>query len=489
MLRKRLWMVIKDSMTYGMSGIIGQVAGFLLLPLYTAYLTPEDYGIIAMLTVFIPFYITIAQLGLAHTVFRYYFEKEYSPSLVTSTAFLFVSFTTIILFIILQLLTPLISATLLETTIPNINLIVRIKLLSASIISVKMILVNSLRAKRRVKTVVGANITNVLVSIITAILLIVVFRMGVIGFIIGELVGILFNLTIVVLSSRDVISFSLDRTLLKRMLVYGVPLVPNFILVQSSEMFTKFIIKNRIDLAEVGLYGIAERISMPGKFIYQAFTQGYAAIKFQMLSEGESPQLFFRAAFTYFTGLMLYLWIGIAIWGPEVLYLMTQPAYFDAQKYIAPVAFISVLLVMYNLLVTGVQSGKSQGPMPVVSGIGLVTLVGLVFLLMPRFGGLGVVYGLIGARLIMNVVMYVFSQKRYFIPYNLLGVFLMTALSGAIIWLTNHYTMDGLFLRLGIKTGVSLLAPVLLGVILLAFKTERQQLDNMKKLVTSKFRK
>ena len=74
---KSLRDLIKDSLTYGASGLLGQLIGFLLLPLYTQYLTPRDYGILA-LVIFIPqFFTPISSMGITNAIFRRYnFHNE-----------------------------------------------------------------------------------------------------------------------------------------------------------------------------------------------------------------------------------------------------------------------------------------------------------------------------------------------------------------------------------------------------------------------------
>jgi dTDP-glucose pyrophosphorylase len=46
MLKNRLKDILKDSSIYGISKILGQVISFFLIPLYTSYLNPSDYGVV-----------------------------------------------------------------------------------------------------------------------------------------------------------------------------------------------------------------------------------------------------------------------------------------------------------------------------------------------------------------------------------------------------------------------------------------------------------
>ena len=45
---KKLLSLLSDVAVYGISGLLSQLIGFLLLPVYTNYLTPVDQGLITM---------------------------------------------------------------------------------------------------------------------------------------------------------------------------------------------------------------------------------------------------------------------------------------------------------------------------------------------------------------------------------------------------------------------------------------------------------
>src|SRR5688572_17663543 len=66
---KRILGLLTDAATYGASSVIGQLIGFVLLPLYTRNLTPDDYGVIAMLAVVTTLFPAIANLGIQSAIY------------------------------------------------------------------------------------------------------------------------------------------------------------------------------------------------------------------------------------------------------------------------------------------------------------------------------------------------------------------------------------------------------------------------------------
>jgi O-antigen/teichoic acid export membrane protein len=64
----------KHSLIYGLSGILSRSIGFLLIPLYTHYLTPADYGTLELLDLTSYIIGMLAAMGISNSVMRFYYE-------------------------------------------------------------------------------------------------------------------------------------------------------------------------------------------------------------------------------------------------------------------------------------------------------------------------------------------------------------------------------------------------------------------------------
>ncbi|MBU1076078.1 MAG: oligosaccharide flippase family protein, partial [Spirochaetes bacterium] len=68
--------IFKDTFYYSLGTIVPQFLNFLLLPLFTRYLSPEDYGIINYTNSIVMFIVIISTLSLNTYLLRYYFEQK-----------------------------------------------------------------------------------------------------------------------------------------------------------------------------------------------------------------------------------------------------------------------------------------------------------------------------------------------------------------------------------------------------------------------------
>src|ERR671925_571917 len=81
----------KHSAIYGLGGVVSRILAVLLLPLYTRYLTPRDYGAIETLVALSAVLVTILRAGISSAFFRFYFDSadERHRTRVVRTSFWF----------------------------------------------------------------------------------------------------------------------------------------------------------------------------------------------------------------------------------------------------------------------------------------------------------------------------------------------------------------------------------------------------------------
>jgi len=89
---QRLKELLRHSAIYGVGSIIARVLGVLLLPLYTRYLSPSDYGQIETLVALSAVLTALVAQGMKSAFFRFYFDSAEPERrhLVVRTAFWYV---------------------------------------------------------------------------------------------------------------------------------------------------------------------------------------------------------------------------------------------------------------------------------------------------------------------------------------------------------------------------------------------------------------
>ena len=66
----------KHSAIYGLGGLVSRILAVLLLPLYTRYLSPSDYGKVETLIALTTVVGIVLRFGIHSAFFRFYFDSD-----------------------------------------------------------------------------------------------------------------------------------------------------------------------------------------------------------------------------------------------------------------------------------------------------------------------------------------------------------------------------------------------------------------------------
>ena len=66
----------KDTLTYSFSEFLGKFIGLLMVPVYTFYLSPHDYGVLSLLLQFNYIVAIFVGLGLEQSIMKFYHDAK-----------------------------------------------------------------------------------------------------------------------------------------------------------------------------------------------------------------------------------------------------------------------------------------------------------------------------------------------------------------------------------------------------------------------------
>ncbi len=478
----KLKSLASDSMIYGASSALSQVINFLLLPLYTHYLTKADYGTWAMLNIVLLLFVPLANVGMSNAVFRRFntCKDDEERQDVLSTGLLSVLGSTLLLGVLCLVFAAPLTGML--TSHADGVLLMRLTIITAMINSVGAITMVVLRADRLVRTAATMNILRLLVTIVVSIVLVAWLKMGLSGAIIGMLVGAVIGTMAQFYVTRHAFRMRMRSDAWRSMISFGLPFIPHQVQAVLLTVFGQFVVLDRLGESEGGLYRVAVMFAVPFTFVVHAVQKAWVPFKFQIHAHDDDPEGFFRTAVTYYFALTTYLWVGVSVWGPLALLLMTDAQFHEAAILIPVVASISLCRGLYFMLGTGIELSKSPRTLPLVSFVGLVTVVGTTFPLVSAMGATGAAWGTIIGWTVMAVAIYMLSQRQFRVPYDWPSLF--TFLSGSIVCVVlSHQAQISMNIpgRVMLALGLSIAYPVLVMLTLLRSSTERARMRELGK--------
>ena len=417
-LRNKLKDIAKDSSVYGISKVIGQAISFFLIPLYTSYLSPDDYGVLSIIGLFASSLTLIMNFGLDSAT--YYFaglasnEEKEKKSIANAQFLTILSMLGIGIFLLLNI--DYINHWILEKSQPLAYLIIGISIGIFS--SVSAIPRAYLRIKRKVKVIAVSTLINVVISILTTLLLVVVIKMGVIGALLGNLAGSLFSSVYIMLKVPLMDFRQLNWNSSKELLAYSLPTLPAQIFAFAIPLYSQWSVKQLLSLNELGLYAVGLKFTIPLTVVLTMFQQAYAPYKYQILKTDQNPKDTFVKIMNLFVIGFGVAVILVTLFGGDVLKLMTNSKYHQAANYIFYLALIPFVQGMYFMFSTGIEFSKFPTFRPIISGFGLITVLLLNHYLINKYGVPGAAISIVCSWGVMAIGNLIYAQHLYKIHYS-----------------------------------------------------------------------
>jgi O-antigen/teichoic acid export membrane protein len=324
--------VARHFLVYGVGRILTRVVGFALIPFYTHFLLPRDYGTLEMIEVTVYMVGTFLGAGLTHAVLRFYYESEEQSyrRTVVSTALMSVIFVCIVLGGTLAFLSPSVSALVFQS--PDYGGLLRLAVISLTMTVLAETPLVFIRAQQRSVLYTAVSLFGLVLNLTLNILFIARFGWGVRGVIMGGLITqACIGLGLSAYTFR-LVGISFSRARLKEMLLYGLPYIPGGLLISILLMADRFALQRFTNLTVVGLYALGYKFGMViGAMVTEPFFAIWGPKMFEVAKRPDASHIYGRML-TYFLFVELYVALGISVGVKDVIAIMADPKYHSAYQ-------------------------------------------------------------------------------------------------------------------------------------------------------------
>jgi len=411
----QLKQLTKESAIYGVGSLFNTVLGFVLIPLYTHYLDPADYGVYSLMIIISQVAVTIAALGMASAMFREVIYHESDESDVISTTLNFLIIESLLFFLVLLAFSPQLADLLLggaeHTTLLQM-------LFVASLLSMTdFVVMAALRIRSQPTLYSALVITKFLAGIVFNILFIVVLNQGLAGLIYTRLAqGILstiINVAILFRNWRPRIAWPI----LRRMLDFGIPIMPVAIASIALTSSDRYFLEHFASTTEVGIYSLGYKLGMVVSMMVSAISLAWGAQLFVIAKQSDAEQKYSRIL-TYYLAAVGFVGLVISVLSREVLEIFTSPAYYDAYL-VVPLIVLSYICygAMYMTNIALPVQGRTKYNTVIVVGAAVLNL-GINAVLIPPFGMMGAAVSTLLSYLVLLIVQAAVNLHFWYIPYE-----------------------------------------------------------------------
>lgn len=465
---------------YGIPTIVGRFLNYFLVPLYTYNIATQDYGVVSELYAYVAFLMIILTYGMETAFFR--FSQDYDKSKVYNTAlFSLMVSTTLFLLITFLSLSPICSAMQYSNHKTYIALFLIILALDALRAIPYALLRRENMAKRFafIKTV--DIFSNILFNLFFIALCPILYDKG--FYIItswfnpNDLVLYIFISNclasfisfILLIPQFSQFRFNIDFKVLKRMLVYGFPVMIGGLAGMVNETFDRIALKHLVTIpdnitdtakiaeykmSQIGIYGACYKLSIVISLFIQAFKFAAEPFFFSKMKQQDAKKSYSEVM----TAFVIFLcFIFLVVMGYIDLF-----QYFMGKDYRIGIMVVPILLmaniflgIYYNLSIWYKVSDKTKYGAYIALIGAAITLIGNYFLV-PILGYKGAAWTTLICYFVISLLCYFIGQKFYPVAYKVKRIAFYILFSIGL-YSVMYYLQDNIqniMLRLAINTAL-----------------------------------
>jgi O-antigen/teichoic acid export membrane protein len=405
---------------YTAASIFSKVIAVALLPLYTRYLSPADYGAAEVLFTAVVVASIVVRFGLIEAILRFYYRDDEDPAAVVRSSFAGLFWlSTLGALVLLPFAGPLAELLIPEPeklgeSVPEL---VRIAIGGLWVLTMWEFMLTLFRLEERARAYFLTTLLNVLASIALTVVLVVGFEEGARGLLLGSyLAGGAFVLGLIALQRRR-LSLRVDRGLLRRLFRFGLPTMPAEASLYLLNFVDRLIIARSLSVAEVGLYSLAVKFAQAVNVLVRGFQLAWPPLAYSIRDDDEA-RVAYATIVTLFVAGCAWVVAGMWLLSRWIVRALAAPEFFGAYKPIGLLSTAVTLYAVYLVLVVILgRTGRTEFNLPAAVGA-LVANVALNLLLVPAMGITGAGLALVVSYLVVLGLMYVYTQRLFPVPYE-----------------------------------------------------------------------
>jgi O-antigen/teichoic acid export membrane protein len=407
--------LLRSASVYTMGNVVNASIPFLLMPVLTRYLSPEDYGYTAMFTLLIsllsPFMGANAKTSLAVT----YYKKEFDfPAYMMACLWLllatgFIMFVSVILFhrqIGKYTLFPL-----------EWQLFVVLACFLGYVSNVFQIIV---RAKEQAKLFVSFQLSYTFFNVGLAFILVVFLHYNWQGQIMASVISyvIFASIAFFLFCRWNLIKPIFRWDYVKHATCFGIPLIPHVLSMQLITASNRFFITNACGLYELGLFAVGSQIGMAIELLVSSFNNAYSPYLYKKLSSitDTGKRKLVKQTYMYVVAIIAVA-LAYSLFMPSFLSVFLGERFRDASKYVFCFAIAGAAHGIYYMVVNYIIfQYKTKYLMMVTSACSILHVV-VAYIAIQEYGAMGAAIAMVITNVLMAGATWWLSSRVYAMPW------------------------------------------------------------------------
>ena len=437
--------LLRDSLLYAGGAVLIRSLGIILIPLYTRYFSLAEYGALTILNVFIQLFSTVFVFGINSAATRFYFSTgdAESPRRMYGTAFLLLAILPLIAGLAVA---PILSVVATDVFGLSFFPLFFIALAIGVLKPLEKLATGLMRVQRRALHYVLFYVAMFLVQFLSIYFFVAHLQLGLKGQLFGQMCAALTFFFVAIGLLLPQVELSFDRDIAKRMLRYGLPLLPYFLFVWCDVAAPRMLLEHLGSLDEVGLFALASQFS--GLLLLVGNASDNALIPhYYELSGAKSAAKELGRLATKFLGVAAMVSLGVYVFADDFVRLFTDEKFHAACALIPLLIVATYMKLSYRLVHWNLMCAKKTRTVSAMRGLGFVLLVVSIGFWVGYLhrGVFGIVNAMICTEAIVLIAGIWISQSVFRIEYEwsrVLQIGLICVAAGCVVEFVHQYWGD-----------------------------------------------
>lgn len=406
-----------SAIKYTAANFLNAIVPILLLPILTAYLSKEEYGLVAIFQVMVMATLPIVGLNSQSAVEREFFSAKYNFKKYVSNACIILLISGSIVLLVTLILGDVISS--LSEFPSELLWVVPIYCICHNICEIQLTV---WRVKNRPSAYGLFRIARTFVEIGLSVLLVTVLTKGWIGRIEGMLwAAVLFGLmSIVFLFREGSLIMGLSKTYVKDIITFGVPLIPHtlggIVMIYSDRIF----ITKMIGIADTGAYTVGFQVAMAISLLQSSFNLAWIPWFYDRLNQKDDRINIQIVRITYWYFLIILICtLILTLVAPMIFEIFIHKSYHDAIQFVFWIALGFSFDGMYKMVVNYIFYLKKTYIISIITLFTALLNLVLNYFFITSFAAIGAAKATALCLFFEFIVVWFISSRIYPMPWRL----------------------------------------------------------------------
>lgn len=383
---KKYSFLSKNIFLFALSGIIPKLLAFILVPIYTSKLSTYDYGVFDLLTTTVYLLVPIFTLTIRDAVMRYVFDDTIEKKHVFSTFWWIINIGT----------TLIIAGIILLVILGFIN--IQLTYLYFLVIffwanSISEAITRFCRGIDKVNTIVIGSIINSLVMFSANIILLVIFNLGIYGYLIANVSGYLISIVYMFFSAKlyKYVTLKVPHNIINKMVRFSFPMIFSALAWWINSGADRYLLSWFAGVSVSGIYAISGKIPSILAMFQNIFQQAWSISAIKNFDRNDTDG-FIGNIFKLINFTMAIACSAIIILNIPITQILVEGDFFESWKYVPLLlisTFFNAIALYFDSIFLAVKDTKLISTATI---IGAITNIILNVILIPHFAAYGAAF-------------------------------------------------------------------------------------------------